>query len=1433
MGLLLPLLGWGQVTIAPGGSVTQAFNTIGSTATATLPTGWKADKSATARTVATYAGAGTATEQAAGASLSSTAANGIYNFGSGTTTTGGTDRAIGGLSSGSATKSMNLYVQLTNNGTGSISDFTIAYNVEKYRNGTNAAGYRIQLYYSTDGSTWTAAPATAFTTTFAADADNNGYTTAPTSSTAVSATLTQAVAANGLLYLAWNYSVVSGTTTSSAPALGVDDIVITANGTATPTTPSVGTSANTLNLGSTVSGTASSPQTYNVSGANLTSNIVVTAPSTDVEVSLSSGSGYGSSVSVAYGTGTVANTPIYVRIAAGAAAGTTISGNVTNVSGSASQSVAVSGSVTATATPNPVPTITSLSPATAVAGSGSFTLTVNGTNFVSGSTATFAGTSRAVTYVSATQLSVAVLAADVATAGSYNVAVTNATPGGGTTSATTASTFAVTAAPASSTLLQYSFTGSATTAADAPPASSANVTGGSFTIGTGIGRNATNNVYATTGYSNSATAPNSTEYLQFSITPNATYQASLTTLNYDDQSVVGSGSTLPLRNAQVQYSTSSTFASPVTLSTETITTTLTTHTLALGAVAGLQNVPAGATIYFRIYPYNATNGSAIYTLDNVKLLGTTGPIALTMYYTKPTGDLNTPATFGTNTDGSGTAPTSFTVNSSIFNVSGTSRSFTANWVVSGSGSKVVLTAGASLVVPASFTFAGTLDQLANSTLVLQNATTAAYTGIAQGVQDATSTIDFAQTGTYVLPASSALATQNVRITGGTKTFAKNGGSSGSPITSTVIPGNLTIDNAAGIAGSASTPFTTVELAGNLTLTGTTAFSNANSTRLTLVLTGTGTQTITGNGSTIYLFRLRTGAGNNNVVLAGSTTPVEVGNSTSGGVELFDGSTLALNGNTLSSYVGGKAAFNLETQSDGTFTFSPTSSLLMQSTLSNIGYLYPTPGASTLNNLTITTASGDYVQVVGSDLTVNGALNLTSTTSGLDFTGRTLTLNGTIAGSGVLYGDATSNLAVGGTGALGSLVFASGYQVLNNLTLNRSTSGTAALGSPLTVGNTLTLSNGLLNTTAANLLTLAAAATVAGGSDNSFVNGPLLRPIGPVSSLSAYTFPVGKGAAYRPITLNVSAQSGTTYYRAEQFEGPATPATLANPDPSGTNLVRVSKIRTFTLTPFGSVPNSSPVVTQPSGFVGTVTLSFGPDDFVNTPSDPQLVVAKRSDNTVAWANFGHSASTGPDNGPGGNPVSGTLTSGTINTFSDFTLGSTNPINNLNPLPVRLTSFGAERDGSAVALAWATASEQGSASFVVERSLDGQTFAPVLEVAATGNSTTTHRYAARDLHAPAGALYYRLVQLDLDGSRAYSAVVVVAGTDAARTAYPNPTTDLLTVPGAAGQVVEVTDALGRSVRRATPDANGQLSLGELPTGVYLLRVPGQRVQRIQKN
>src|SRR5207247_517036 len=96
------------------------------------------------------------------------------------------------------------------------------------------------------------------------------------------------------------------------------------------------------------------------------------------------------------------------------------------------------GSATLTVTiNNPVPTTTSISPTCTTAGSADFSLTVNGTKFVSTSTVNWNGAPLATSFVSSTQLTATVPASLVATAGTASITVVNPSPGGGTSNAQT------------------------------------------------------------------------------------------------------------------------------------------------------------------------------------------------------------------------------------------------------------------------------------------------------------------------------------------------------------------------------------------------------------------------------------------------------------------------------------------------------------------------------------------------------------------------------------------------------------------------------------------------------------------------------------------------------------------------------------------------------------------------------------------------------------------------------------------------------------------------------------------------------------------------------------------------------------------------------------------------------------------------------------
>jgi hypothetical protein len=170
----------------------------------------------------------------------------------------------------------------------------------------------------------------------------------------------------------------------------------------------------------------------------------------------------------------------------------------------------------------------------------------------------------------------------------------------------------------------------------------------------------------------------------------------------------------------------------------------------------------------------------------------------------------------------------------------------------------------------------------------------------------------------------------------------------------------------------------------------------------------------------------------------------------------------------------------------------------------------------------------------------------------------------------------------------------------------------------------------------------------------------------------------------------------------------------------------------------------------------------------------------------------------------------------------------------PLPVRLIKFDARTLNATPHLAWRTASEVNNAYFVVERSVDGTHFEPLAQLGGQGSSQQEVNYAYLDQGAQALAapvLYYRLRQVDLDGTASLSPVRVVKWQVAPLQelrCYPNPghgrlSLDLTEWPATACRL-ELLDLTGRS-HYAQTLVGGEvhhLTLASLAAGTYVLKV-----------
>jgi len=94
-----------------------------------------------------------------------------------------------------------------------------------------------------------------------------------------------------------------------------------------------------------------------------------------------------------------------------------------------------------------------------------------------------------------------------------------------------------------------------------------------------------------------------------------------------------------------------------------------------------------------------------------------------------------------------------------------------------------------------------------------------------------------------------------------------------------------------------------------------------------------------------------------------------------------------------------------------------------------------------------------------------------------------------------------------------------------------------------------------------------------------------------------------------------------------------------------------------------------------------------------------------------------------------------------------------------LPMELISFDGIAEGCRIDLSWKTASEINTSHVIVQRSANGSDFEDIGQVTATGNSTTLQQYAFSDYMMVTTDNYYRLEQVDQDGSVQYSDIIQV--------------------------------------------------------------------------
>lgn len=199
----------------------------------------------------------------------------------------------------------------------------------------------------------------------------------------------------------------------------------------------------------------------------------------------------------------------------------------------------------------------------------------------------------------------------------------------------------------------------------------------------------------------------------------------------------------------------------------------------------------------------------------------------------------------------------------------------------------------------------------------------------------------------------------------------------------------------------------------------------------------------------------------------------------------------------------------------------------------------------------------------------------------------------------------------------------------------------------------------------------------------------------------------------------------------------------------------------------------------------------------------------------------------------------LTLGTVATLAEMT----------EIVPVELLAFTASINNSGVQLLWSTASELNNQGFEIQRSVDNEdNFATVGFVEGKGSSSEISYYSFTDRPDLNGShqLYYRLKQVDFDGTFKYSNVVNVNYNVPVEFAlnqnFPNPfnpsTRITYFIPKESFVSIKIYDFLGREVKTLVSDfqSTGSYEIvfdaSDLPSGTYFYNLTAENYSATKK-
>ena len=358
---------------------------------------------------------------------------------------------------------------------------------------------------------------------------------------------------------------------------------------------------------------------------------------------------------------------------------------------------------------------------------------------------------------------------------------------------------------------------------------------------------------------------------------------------------------------------------------------------------------------------------------------------------------------------------------------------------------------------------------------------------------------------------------------------------------------------------------------------------------------------------------------------------------------------------------------------------------------------------------------------------------------------------------------------------------------NNLVINQDSAFTAALSASALVQGAFTLASGKLTTNTTNkLLTLDVNATFPPvANDTFFVNGGLAKNF---ASTTPFTYQIGS------VNANISRARSVV----------VTPATVD----AKTYIVNFAVGKVANATKFDSTSIS---VVDPASYYNVALSNYA----VGVDTSAKISFQYRYDSSITNESLLLSeydgtqfTSVGTVLQPASGPAAtfGTIsTDNSVSTFGHFAFAFGIPY----PMPVKFGTVSASAlSNGTVKVSWESLSEVNVSKYVVETSTDGSTFSDKGVVVAKGAS----EYSLVDLTPAVGVNYYRIKEVDNNGTATYSAVVSVkeSALIASLSIYPNPVANkqlnFVLNTGAADYTLKVTNILGQSILAKAIGHNG---------------------------